>query len=58
MHIMILPKPGKDLSLCGSYAPISLLNMDAKLYTKVLAITLLLHDTAMGLLGPNRFNPW
>ncbi|XP_069091218.1 tRNA-specific adenosine deaminase 2 isoform X1 [Pleurodeles waltl] len=32
-----IPKEGKDPQLCASYRPIVLLNLDAKLYTKILS---------------------
>lgn len=34
--IVVIPKPGKDAELCPSYRPISLLNVDDKILTKVL----------------------
>lgn len=35
--IVVIPKPRKDPELCESYWPISLLNVDAKIITKILA---------------------
>ena len=38
--ISLIPKPGKDHKQCASYRPIALLNIDNKLYTKILATRL------------------
>uniref|UniRef100_A0A8C5MBP3 Reverse transcriptase domain-containing protein n=1 Tax=Leptobrachium leishanense TaxID=445787 RepID=A0A8C5MBP3_9ANUR len=38
--LVVLPKPGKDLSGPSGYRPISLLNLDVKIYAKVLATRL------------------
>lgn len=35
--VAIIPKPGKNPTGCSSYRPIALLNIDAKLYSKILA---------------------
>lgn len=35
--ISVIPKPGKDVSECSSYRPVSVLNIDYRIFTTILA---------------------
>lgn len=39
-HIVVIPKEGKDHAQCKNYRPISLLNVDLKIFTRILATRL------------------
>lgn len=51
-HITVIPKEGKDPSQCPSYRPISLLNVNLKVFTKILAMRLV--DYISGLIHPDQ----
>lgn len=42
-HVSVIPKDGMNPASCGSYRPISLLNLDLKLFTKMLVSCLQHH---------------
>lgn len=46
-HIAVIPKEGKDPSQCSSYRPIALLNVDLKIFSKILALRLEEHIPAL-----------
>lgn len=52
--ITVIPKPGKDPSLVGNYRPISLINNNLKILTKIMAdrissfINLYIHKDQVG----------
>lgn len=61
-YISAIPKPSKDAGLIGNYRPISLINNDLKILTKVLAnrlasfIGLYVHKDQVGFI-PGRQGP-
>lgn len=50
--IIVLPKPGKDPTLCDSYRPISLLQTDIKILAKILARRL--NSVILSLIHPDQ----
>lgn len=56
--IVVIPKPGKDKLLCGSYHPISILNNDPKVLAIILALRL--QKIILSLITPDQsgFMPW
>lgn len=50
--ISVIPKPGKDPKYCGSYRPISLLNIDVKIFSGILAARL--NPLMDGLIEPDQ----
>lgn len=51
-HITVIPKPGKDPNLCSSYRPISLLNLDMKLLSKIIATRI--SNVLQDIVGPEQ----
>ena len=55
--ISVIPKEGKDRLDCGSFRPISVLNVDYKLYTSILArraeavLPMLIHTDQTGFIS-------
>lgn len=53
----MIPKEGKDPASCGSYRPISLLNIDLKLFTKIIATRLQQHLPQLAHVDQDGFVP-
>ena len=55
--VSVIPQPGKGPAQCTSYRPISLLNVDAKIFSTILATRL--HPLMQGLVDPDQtgFSP-
>lgn len=56
-HITVIPKEEKDPSQCSSYHPISLLSVDLKILTKILANRLLTYIPSLIHPGQVGFTP-